>query len=151
MARRDEAVLKVLLVADLIAAVLAGRFPFAGGATAIGEFLAVIRQDLGDLKGSGLEEVGQEALGAGRGLFRQDLDLVVRFIKIYSVNRLLAIFSDSCIISHRTAVRIGTTRKFGAHHHVSLPIFNRRAASDSARAPRSSRSDRAQAHGDPLA
>ena len=75
MARRDEAVLKVLLVADLIAAVLAGRFPFAGGATAIGEFLAVIRQDLGDLKGSGLEEVGQEALGAGRGLFRQDLDL----------------------------------------------------------------------------
>ena len=42
-------------------------------------------------------------------------------------------------------------RKFGDRHQVSLPIFNRRAASDSARAPRSSRSDRAPAHGDPLA
>ena len=58
-----------------IEAVLAGRFPFAGGATAIGEFLAVIRQDLGDLKGGSLEEVGQEALGADGGLLRQDLNI----------------------------------------------------------------------------
>ena len=29
----------------------------------------------GDLKGGGLEEVGQEALGAGGGLLRQDLDI----------------------------------------------------------------------------
>ena len=82
MARRDEAVLEVLFVADPVAAVLAGRLSLAGGATAIGKFLAVSGQDLGDLKGGGLEAVGQEALGAGRGLFRQDLDLVVRFIKI---------------------------------------------------------------------
>ena len=75
MARRDEAVLDVLFLADPVEAVLARRFALAGGAEPIGEFLAVIRQDLGDPEGGGLEEMGQEALGAGGGLLRQDLDI----------------------------------------------------------------------------
>ena len=57
MARRDEAVLEVRCVADPIEAMLTRRFPLTGRAEPVGEFLAVIRQDLGDLKGSGLEEM----------------------------------------------------------------------------------------------
>ena len=75
MARRDKAVFNVLLVADPIEAVLAGRFPFAGRAEPVGKLLAVVGEDLGDPEGGGLEEMGQEALGAGSGLLRQDLDL----------------------------------------------------------------------------
>ena len=75
MARRDEAVLEVRCVADPVAAVLAGRFPLTGRAEPVGEFLAVSGQDGGDLKGGGVEEMGQEALGAGGGLLRQDLNL----------------------------------------------------------------------------
>ena len=52
MARRDEAVLNVLCVTDPIEAVLARWLPLAGGATAIGKFLAVIGQDVGDPKGA---------------------------------------------------------------------------------------------------
>jgi hypothetical protein len=44
-------------------------------------------------------------------------------LNLYSLNRLLAVFSASCIISQRTAVRLCTMRKFGDLHHVSLPIF----------------------------
>jgi hypothetical protein len=72
MARQDEAAHAVL---DPVAAVLAGRFTFAGGATAIGEGLAVIRPGRGDLNGCGLKAVGQEALGAGGGFFGQALDI----------------------------------------------------------------------------
>ena len=82
MARWDEAVLNVLFGTAPVAAMLAGRCALAGGAATVGKFLAVSGEDRGDLNGGRLEAVGQEALGAGRGLFRQDLDLVVRFIKI---------------------------------------------------------------------
>ena len=75
MARRDEAVLDVLCVTDPIAAMLTRRFPLTGRAEPVGGFLAVIGQDVGDLKGGGLEEIGQEALGAGGGLLRQDLNI----------------------------------------------------------------------------
>ena len=75
MARRDEAVLKVRCGTDPVAALLARRLTFAGGATAIGPFLAVSGQDLADLPGGSLEKMGQKALGAGGGLFGPDLDL----------------------------------------------------------------------------
>ncbi len=75
MARRDKAVFNVLVVPDPVEAVLAGRFPFAGRAEPVGKLLAVVGEDLGDPEGGGLEEMGQEALGAGSGLLRQDLDL----------------------------------------------------------------------------
>ncbi len=74
MARRDEAVLKVLCGTDPIAARLAGRFPLASGAEPVGQLLAVIGQEVGDPEGGRLEKVGQEALGAGGGPFGQDLD-----------------------------------------------------------------------------
>ncbi len=54
---------------------LTRRFPLAGGAEPVGKPLAVIGQELGDPEGGGLEEVRQEALGAGGGLLRQDLDI----------------------------------------------------------------------------
>ncbi len=75
MARRDEAVLDGLCVTVPIAAMLIRRFPLTGRAEPVGEFLAVIGQDVGDLNGRGLEEIGQEALGAGGGLLRQDLNI----------------------------------------------------------------------------
>ena len=49
MARWDDAVLDALFVTDPIEAVLARWLSLAGGAKAIGKFLAVIGQDLGDL------------------------------------------------------------------------------------------------------
>ena len=75
MVRRNEAVLKVRCGTDPVAARLAPRLTFAGGATAIGKFLAVSGQDLADLPGGSLEKMGQKALGAGGGLFGPDLDL----------------------------------------------------------------------------
>ena len=75
MARRDEAVLNVLCGTAPVAAMLARRFARAGSATAVGKLLAVIGQDLADPEGGRLEEVAQEALGAGGGPFGQDLDL----------------------------------------------------------------------------
>ena len=75
MARRDGAVLKVLCGTDPVEAMLARRFALAGGSKAIGELLAVIGQDLADPKGGSLVKIGQEALGASGGLFRQDLDI----------------------------------------------------------------------------
>ena len=75
MARWDEAVLNVLFGTAPVAAMLAGRCALAGGAATVGKFLAVSGEDRGDLNGGRLEAVGQEALGAGGGLLRQDLDL----------------------------------------------------------------------------
>ena len=75
MSRRDDAVLDVPFGTDPVEAMLARRFPFAGGAEPVGEFLAVICQDLGDLEGGGLEGVRQEALGTGGGLLRENLDI----------------------------------------------------------------------------
>lgn len=65
MARRDEALLKVMFGTDPIEAMLAGRLTFSRGAEPVGEFLAVTGEDLGDLKVGGLEEVRQEVLGTG--------------------------------------------------------------------------------------
>jgi hypothetical protein len=74
MARRDKAVFNVLLVADPLEAMLTRQFPLTGRAEPVGKLLAVVGEDLGDPEGGGLEEMGQEALGAGGGLLRQDLD-----------------------------------------------------------------------------
>jgi hypothetical protein len=71
----DEAVLDGLLGTGPIEAVAARRLPLTGGAEPIGEFLAVVRQDLGDLEGDGCQEVLEEALGAGGGLLGPDLHI----------------------------------------------------------------------------
>jgi hypothetical protein len=51
MTGRDEAVVDVVLITGAVEAMTPGGIAFAGGATAIGEFFAIIGQDCLDLEG----------------------------------------------------------------------------------------------------
>ena len=72
MARFDEAVRDPVLITGAVAAMTSGRITLPGGATAIGECFAVIRQHLLHLEGGLIDESLQQAGGLGRGFFAQD-------------------------------------------------------------------------------
>ncbi len=60
------------LLAGAVEAMTSGRIAFAGGAAAIGECFAVIRQHLLDLEGCLIDESLQKAGGLGSGFCAQD-------------------------------------------------------------------------------
>lgn len=68
MAGRDQAMLAVLFGAAPVEDLLTRGVTLASGATTVGERLALVVEDLGDLEGGGLQEVRQEALGASSRL-----------------------------------------------------------------------------------
>jgi hypothetical protein len=73
--RWDQTVHYTGLRADLIDRMASSGLPFASGAEAIGELLAVVSQDRVDLHRCGLGQALPEA-GSGRcGLVRQDLQI----------------------------------------------------------------------------
>lgn len=71
----DQAVLDRMGGTLAVKGMLAGGVTLTGGAEAVGKLLAVVGKDRGDLEGRRGEQMGQEALGAGGGFFRQDLDI----------------------------------------------------------------------------
>ena len=75
MARFDEAVRDPVLITGAVAAMTSGRITLPGGATAIGECFAVIRQHLLHLEGGLIDESLQQAGGLGRGFFAQDFHI----------------------------------------------------------------------------
>ena len=72
MAWFDQAVRDPVLIAGAVAAMTSGRITRPGGATAIGAFLAVIRQHLSHLAWGLIDASLQKAGGLGSGFFAQD-------------------------------------------------------------------------------
>jgi len=72
MARFDEAVRDPVLITEAVAVMTSGRLTLPGGATAIGEGFAVIRQHLLDLAGGLSDEALLEASGMGSVFCAQD-------------------------------------------------------------------------------
>ncbi len=72
MARFDQAVRDPVLITGAVAAMTSGRITRPGGATAIGEFLAVIRHHLLHLEGCLSDESLRQAGGMGSGFCAQD-------------------------------------------------------------------------------
>lgn len=68
MAGRDQTMLAVLIGAAPVEDLLTRGVTLAGGAATVGERLALVGEDLGDLEGGCLQEVSQEALGASSRL-----------------------------------------------------------------------------------